>query len=70
MRTFIPGDWYLLFICKHCQLRQVLFPDLSKGTSKIAGSYIVDCEGCHRQARYESEVLERYQHPMDGHGKA
>ena len=70
MRTLIPGEWYPLFVCEHCRLRQVLFPDLSKGTSKIVGSYVVDCEGCLRQACYESDVLERYQHPMDEHGRA
>jgi len=65
MRNFIPGDWYLMFVCKNCETRQVLFPDLSNGKSKISATYKVACARCGHEGAYDSESLERYQHPPE-----
>ena len=63
MRTLIPGEWYILFVCKSCKAKQVLFPDLSKGKAKINATYTVRCPQCDHEDSYESEELERYEHP-------
>jgi transcription elongation factor Elf1 len=63
MLSLIPGQWYLMFTCKHCQERQVLFPDLSHGTTKLTCSYVVECANCKQSASYEGDTIERYQHP-------
>src|SRR5258708_36789933 len=34
MRTLTPGGCYLLYLCKGCNTRQVLFRDLNQGQSK------------------------------------
>jgi DNA-directed RNA polymerase subunit RPC12/RpoP len=62
MHTLTPGEWYLLFVCEDCKLRQVLFPDLTGGTSKINATYAVACHRCGHKGSYESEKIERYQH--------
>jgi len=62
MHTLQPGNWYLIYVCNGCQKRQVLFPDLSDGKSKINASYIVDCPACGHNDSYDSEHIERYQH--------
>jgi hypothetical protein len=63
MRTLIPGEWYILFTCSECKTRQILFPDLSEGRANLRATYKVDCVKCHHTGKYESETLERYQHP-------
>lgn len=62
MRTLIPGEWYLMFVCKGCKTRQVLFPDLSRGKAKINATYAVSCPKCNLRASYDAEQIERY-HP-------
>jgi DNA-directed RNA polymerase subunit RPC12/RpoP len=66
MRTLIPGEWYLTFVCNGCKSKQVLFPDLSNGTSNIRATYSVACHTCGHKDAYESEAIERYQH-LGGH---
>lgn len=63
MRTLIPGEWYILFTCSECKTRQILFPDLSEGRADLRATYKVECVKCKYIGRYESEILERYQHP-------
>jgi hypothetical protein len=64
MRTLIPGEWYILFTCSECKTRQILFPDLSQGRATLRATYKVECAKCGHQDKYESEALERYQHPQ------
>ena len=63
MYALTPGTWYLRYTCEGCQSPQVLFPDMSNGTSKINGTYAVECPECAHPGAYESENIERYQHP-------
>ncbi len=63
MRTLVPGEWYILFTCSDCKTRQILFPDLSEGRAQLRATYKVQCAKCEYMGRYDSEVLERYQHP-------
>jgi hypothetical protein len=63
MRTLIPGEWYILFNCHECKTRQILFPDLSEGRATLRATYRVTCAKCSHDGRYDSESLERYQHP-------
>ena len=65
MHTLRPGDWYLLFTCQQCKKRQVLFPDLSRGSARIKFAYRVRCAECGHTAAYEKEDLETYLHPRD-----
>jgi hypothetical protein len=68
MRNLWPGEWYLLFSCKGCKAKQVLFPDLSKGKAKLVATYIVSCSFCGHRDHYDGELIERYQHPLEtGH---
>ena len=66
MFTLTPGSWYFLFTCENCKSKQVLFSDLSKGKSKITATYVVPCPNCRHPGAYDSEKIERYQHPLDG----
>jgi hypothetical protein len=43
----------------------VLFPDLSEGRARLRATYRVVCAKCGQRGVYESETLERYQHPPD-----
>jgi hypothetical protein len=63
MRTLVPGEWYILFTCSECKTRQILFPDLSEGRAGLRATYKVECAKCRNLDKYESESLERYQHP-------
>ena len=63
MRILTPGAWYLLFFCKGCKTKQILFPDLTQGKSKLMATYIVVCQKCNHKASYDSEQIERYRHP-------
>lgn len=63
MRTLVPGEWYILFTCSACHTRQILFPDLSEGRAQLRATYKVECVKCNYVGKYESEALERYQHP-------
>ena len=51
-----------MYLCKGCDKKQVLFPDLSDGQSKISATYFVDCPHCGRKDSYDSDNIERYQH--------
>ena len=63
MRTLVPGEWYILFKCTECETRQILFPDLSEGRAQLRATYKVQCVKCDYTGKYDSEILERYQHP-------
>jgi hypothetical protein len=63
MRTLTLGAWYLLFLCKGCQTRQILFRDLTQGKSNFTAAYVVVCENCGHKAVYEGDQLEHYHHP-------
>ena len=65
MHTLTPGEWYLRYICEHCKTKQILFPDLSRGTATINASYSVTCPECNHRAFYDAEQIERYHHPVD-----
>jgi len=70
MHQLTLGCWYLMFVCENCETRQVLFPDLSNGTSKINATYTVPCAKCHHNGAYDSDVIERYQHREEAKGGA
>jgi hypothetical protein len=65
MRVLNPGAWYLLFLCKNCNTKQVLFPDLSNGKSEINAIYHLPCPECGFEATCDAENIERYQHPIE-----
>lgn len=65
MRMLDSGKWYLIYFCTGCKTRQMLFPDLSNGTSKISAIYRVTCVACEHEDSYDSATIERYQHPVD-----
>lgn len=65
MHTLNPGEWYLRYTCVQCGSKQILFPDLSKGTAPIQANYRVSCTKCGHRASYGSETIERYHHPED-----
>ena len=69
MRTLVPGEWYILFTCSECHTRQILFPDLSEGRAKLRAIYKVQCMKCDYVGKYDSDVLERYQHPPNANPK-
>jgi RNase P subunit RPR2 len=54
-----------MFVCTRCEKRQILFPDLSEGKSKLGATYSVVCSRCGHEDRYNTEAIERYQHPVD-----
>jgi DNA-directed RNA polymerase subunit RPC12/RpoP len=64
MHTLTPGAWYLMFICSDCSTRQVLFRDLSDGTSRLMATYTVTCQNCGHKAAYDSASIERFQCPL------
>ena len=59
-----PGKWYLVVTCSHCQVRQPLLRDLSEGKSEIKATYRWRCPHCGHYGSYESDKVERYQHPV------
>lgn len=63
MYSFRPGAWYLLYTCENCKSKEILFPDLSNGTSVLVATYTVVCSKCEHQGTYDGEKIERYQHP-------
>jgi hypothetical protein len=65
MRPLTPGQWYLLFVCQKCTVKQVLFQDLSEGKSKLGGVYHLPCRECGHEGTHDSDSIERYQHPVD-----
>ena len=67
MRTLVPGEWYILFKCSECMTRQILFPDLSEGRAQLRAVYKVECVKCKYTGSYDSDILERYQHPSTSH---
>jgi hypothetical protein len=64
MLALIPGAWYLIYSCKSCHTRQILFPDLTRGKSKLLATYLVVCPSCLGKAAYDAEEIERYHHPL------
>lgn len=65
MHNLHPGEWYLRFTCIQCASKQVLFPDLSKGTAPIRAIYEVTCDKCRHKDFYDADRIERYHHPED-----
>ena len=65
MQTLTPGQWYLRFTCQHCQVKQILFPDLSRGEAQIKATYVVACLNCFQKGSYDGDDIERYQHPSE-----
>jgi hypothetical protein len=63
MHNLTPGAWYLLFLCKGCKTRQVLFPDLTQGKSKLVATYVIACQKCQHKASYDGDRIQRYRHP-------
>lgn len=59
-----PGKWYLVVTCSHCQVRQPLLRDLSEGKSEIKATYRWKCPHCGHYGAYDSDKVERYQHPV------
>jgi len=64
MYPFTSGEWYLRYTCRRCKSRHVIFPDLSRGKSKIDATYILKCAACNYRTAYEPSDIERYQHPL------
>jgi hypothetical protein len=65
MRILTPGQWYLRFTCEHCEAKQILFADLSRGEARIRATYVVECSACLHKGAYDGDEIERYQHPWD-----
>jgi len=65
MRTLTPGAWYLLFTCKGCHQKQVLFRDLSEGETNITATYNIACAECSHRNSYECSEIERYYSPLE-----
>ena len=63
MGALTPGQWYLLFTCPNCKVKQVLFPDLSEGKATLDAVYHVPCRECGTEGAYDGKIIERYQHP-------
>ena len=63
MYLLTPGQWYLIFTCSKCKSLQVLFPDLTGGTSKINAIYTTACCQCRHKASYDGQAIRRYRHP-------
>ena len=60
-----PFKWYLVITCENCGHKQVLFRDLSNGTSRIRGTYKQQCEKCQHVGYYDDDQVERYQHIVE-----
>ena len=58
------GEWYLVITCENCGTKQPLFEDLSRGRARIHHTYEHRCEKCQSVALYDSDKIERYQHPV------
>jgi hypothetical protein len=59
-----PGEWYLVVTCRGCTTRGPLVHDLSRGQSTIKAVYTWRCPVCDHIDQYDSEDIERYQHPQ------
>lgn len=46
-----------------------MFPDLSRGRAMLRATYKVQCLKCGCVGKYESEELERYEHPPNADPK-
>ena len=68
--NLVPGEWYLFITCKNCGVKQVLFPDLSKGKTRINATYSWTCPKCGHRDDYESEELERREYKTEAPLKA
>ena len=62
MGALTPGQWYLLFICQKCKIKQVLSLDLSEGRATIAAVHDMPCRECGHEGTYNGETMERYRH--------
>jgi len=60
-----PGEWYLVVSCKNCGTRGPILRDLSEGHSEIIAVYTWRCPVCDHVDQYDSEEIERYQHPLN-----
>ena len=60
----IPGTWYFRATCANCGAKHSLFPDPTNGGLQIRTNYRWTCPTCHHNGTYNSEELERYQHPV------
>lgn len=58
-----PGEWYLVVTCDGCKIKLPFLGDLSEGKSEIKGSYVITCPQCRHNSEYDSDRIERYQHP-------
>jgi hypothetical protein len=58
----IPGHWYVLISCEECNIEHVLFPDLTKGKSKLNATYGWTCPTCGHHGDYDGGALKRYQY--------
>jgi hypothetical protein len=58
-----PGEWYLVVACTACQTRSPILPDLTQGKAEIKAVYTWRCPVCGHVDQYDSEHIERYQHP-------
>ena len=65
MHTLRPGEWYLRFTCTKCGSKQVLFPDLSNGTTPVQALYTVTCLECGHKEQHGADTIERYHHAAD-----
>lgn len=67
LSQYEAGEWYLVITCKYCKTRQPLLHDLSRGQSRIKATYKWSCASCRQVAEYDSDTMERYQHPKPTH---
>jgi hypothetical protein len=58
-----PHEWYLVVACKKCGTRGPMLRDFSHGQSEITAVYTWRCPICDHIDQYDSEDIERYQHP-------
>lgn len=64
--TFIPGEWYVLIICKNCKTKYSLAHDLNREQSNFQSTYAWTCPKCEHQDQYDFGKLERYRYSTEG----
>jgi len=61
---YVPGEWYVVVNCHHCQARHPLFHDLTCGKAKLKATYRWTCPDCNEKGDYDADQLERYKCPL------
>ena len=54
---YVPGEWYVVVKCHHCQARHPLFHDLTCGKAKLKATYRWTCPDCKQKGDYDADEL-------------